>query len=243
MNTSPSSNTGRKTRYDKGQVLLTERDLHVLRWIAEQYAARFDQVQELLGKEAGPGASNSDEISASAARQVIARWRRGGWVVCRKVFAFEQPWLHVTPLGLRLLDLPYKSNTPSVTRLLHLFAVNEVRLGLALSRPTDQWISERTLRTQLFPVNGGSLPHLPDGKLLTAEGSVAIEAELTPKAPRELLAILQELTDTSVEVWYFAAHEAHAGVVSARAKLPESQAWRVQVYCYPEYLYEDEGQA
>src|SRR6266568_8461087 len=42
----------RKTRCDKGQIQLTDRDLWVLHWIAEQYAARLDQVQNLLGQEA-----------------------------------------------------------------------------------------------------------------------------------------------------------------------------------------------
>lgn len=45
----------KKTRYNKGQVTLTDRDERVLRWISEQQAARFDQVQYLLGQDAGRG--------------------------------------------------------------------------------------------------------------------------------------------------------------------------------------------
>ncbi len=92
----------RKSRYNKRQVTLTDRDHRVLRWISEQQAARFDQVQWLLGQDAGRGALVEGEISASAARQVIVRWRQAGWIIQKKVFHEEPPWLWPAARLLRL---------------------------------------------------------------------------------------------------------------------------------------------
>jgi hypothetical protein len=103
----------KKTRSDKGQITFTERDLRVLPWIAEQEAARFDQVWTLLERHAGPRATSECEIRASAVRQVIARWQRAGWIVQRKVFYEDPPWLWPTARLLRLLELPYKAYEPS----------------------------------------------------------------------------------------------------------------------------------
>jgi hypothetical protein len=43
----------RKQRSDAGQPQLTQRDLLILPWIAHQYAARIDQVQELPSRHPG----------------------------------------------------------------------------------------------------------------------------------------------------------------------------------------------
>jgi hypothetical protein len=45
----------RKERRDKGKKLIKPRDLVVLLWIAQQYAARLDHVQELLSRMPGRG--------------------------------------------------------------------------------------------------------------------------------------------------------------------------------------------
>ncbi len=226
--------TYRKTRYNKGQVTLTDRDNRVLRWISEQQAARFDQVQYLLGQDAGRGALEG-EISASAARQVIARWRRAGWIVQRKVFWEEPPWLWPTARLLRLLELPYKACEPSFVRLVHIFAVNEVRLSIEDVWPNYQWISERQIRASFSSgaaEKGASLPHLPDAKLITDSGTIIVEVELTPKSPSILRAILEELSSTYATVWYFAEEQARSALEAARNKLDPAQAASVYLYTY-----------
>lgn len=224
--------THRKTKFSKGQVTFKDRDDRVLRWISEQQAARFDQVQDLLGQDAGRGALVEGEISASAARQVIARWRRAGWIVQRKVFHEEPPWLWPTARLLRLLELPYKACEPSFVRLVHIFAVNEVRLSIEDIWPQYQWISERQIRASLPHVKGVSLPHVPDGKLVTDHGIVSVEVELTPKHPSELLAILEELAGTYEMVWYFATKETRPALEAALAKLDPALAIHIHVYSY-----------
>ncbi len=76
----------RKTRYDKGSIKANDRDILTLTWVAQQYAARFDDVHELLGRH--PGANvNEEGLSESAVRQVIARWRRAGWIGYQQLLA------------------------------------------------------------------------------------------------------------------------------------------------------------
>ena len=222
----------RKTRSDKGLVSFTDRDLHVLPWIAEQYAARRDHVQYLLGLEAGRGAVVEGEISASAARQVIERWRRAGWIVQKKVFAKDPPWLWPTTRLLRLLELPYKAYEPSCVRLEHILATNEVRLSIEDVWPQYQWISERRMRAEIPYEKGVSLPHIPDGKLITDRERVIVEIELTPKHSTELSAILEELANTYETVWYFATKETRPALEAALAKLDPALAMQIHVYSY-----------
>jgi hypothetical protein len=222
----------RKTRYNKGLVTLTDRDHRVLRWISEQQAARFDQVQYLLGQNAGRGALVDGEISASAARQVITRWRRARWIIQRKVFHEEPTWLWPTTHLLRLLELPYKACEPSFVRLVHIFAVNEVRLSIEDIWPQYQWISERRIRADFPHGKGASLPHIPDGKLITGHGKVTVEVELTPKHPSKLLAILEELASTFELVWYFATKETRPALEAVLAKLDPALAIHIHLYSY-----------
>lgn len=227
--------TSRKTRYNKGQVTLTDRDDRVLRWICEQQAARFDQVQYLLGQDAGRGTLVEGEISASAARQVIARWRQAGWIIQRKVFYEEPLWLWPSARLLRLLALPYKACEPSFVRLVHIFAVNEVRLSTKDVWPDYQWVSERQIRASFSygaAEKGVSLPHLPDAKLITNSGTVIIEVELSPKSPSTLRTILEELSSTYTTVWYFAEDRAKSALEAARNKLDPVQAANVYLYTY-----------
>ncbi len=222
----------RKTRSDKGQVFFRDRDLHVLHWIVEQYAARFDQVRYLLGLEAGRGARVEGEIGASAARQVIARWQRAGWIIQKKVFAEEPPWLWPTARLLRLLELPYKAYEPSCVRLEHIFATNEVRLSIEDVWPQYQWISERRMRAEFPYEKGASLPHIPDGKLITDRGIVIIEIELTVKRPANLLIIVEGLANSYHNVWYFATNETRPALEAAHEKLDPALAVNLHLYTY-----------
>jgi DNA-binding CsgD family transcriptional regulator len=54
-------------RGDASLVRATERDLRLLRWVAEQYAVSIPQLARLMGR------------SEHAARWMRARWQRAGW--------------------------------------------------------------------------------------------------------------------------------------------------------------------
>ena len=49
-----------KKRRDAGMLQITERDIFVLTWIAEQYSISFDQLQRLLGRHAKQSTKRTD---------------------------------------------------------------------------------------------------------------------------------------------------------------------------------------
>jgi len=178
----------RKTRYDKGSIKATDRDVLLLTWIAEQYAARLDHVGDLICQHPGPGA-DPDGVSISAVRQVVARWQKAGWVDYQQMLAGEPPWVWLTREGLAAYGLTqFKAAPPAISRLRHLYAINEVRLNLQFEEDSNTWISERTIRAGIYhlPQTEEETRHIPDAILQTDDGEFVIEVELTQKKPDEL---------------------------------------------------------
>ena len=62
----------RKIRSDKGSHHIIKRDRWVLRWIGEQYVARFDHLQVLLGQDPQGVDKTARILSEDATRKVIA---------------------------------------------------------------------------------------------------------------------------------------------------------------------------
>jgi hypothetical protein len=233
-----------KPRRDKGKKLLTARDRIVLLWIAQQYVARLDQVQQLLSRLPGKGGRpvSPTGLTLSAVLQVVARWVELGLVIYERGDADEPGWVHLTALGLRKLGLPYAPLTPAASSYQHLFYINRVRLELERRHPTYQWTSERTLRAALpRRAEGVSVPHLPDAQVWTPK-LVAVEVERSPKSPGELDAILTELLIVGVPaesgeapllsttIWYFVRSNTRASIEAARSRLPEAYRTRVKIY-------------
>src|SRR6266699_1709328 len=169
--TAPPKKRSRKNsreRRDKGKKLLKRRDRVVLPWIAEQYAARVDQVQELLSRMPGRGGKpvSATGLTMSAVLQVVDRWVTLGLVEYRRIYEGEPGWIHLTSSGLRTLHLPYTMLTPAESTLPHLYHINRVRLDMERRHPDFRWISERTLRAgQPRREESSVLPHLPDAQV------------------------------------------------------------------------------
>lgn len=89
----------RSRRSDAGQVKMTERDLRLLRIVAEQYAVTVPQLATLMGR------------SHHAARWLRERWQAAGWVEGRAVLVGRPVFLWPTRRGLRACPTP-----PSSTR-------------------------------------------------------------------------------------------------------------------------------
>jgi hypothetical protein len=98
--------------------LLHLRDLVLLGWLAEQYAARTDQLEVLLG--CGP----------RSVQRVLARLRDGGLVSTHRVLVGQPAWVTPTRAGLRACGSQYKVWQPKLGVLLHTAAVNDVRLHI-----------------------------------------------------------------------------------------------------------------
>src|SRR5436309_428555 len=65
-------------------VQITERDLEVLGWIADQYAVRTDVIRWLLG--------NDRPLSDSRARAIVARWQKAGLAESQRLVRSRWRW-------------------------------------------------------------------------------------------------------------------------------------------------------
>lgn len=235
--------TNSKQRRDKGKKLIKRRDRVVLPWIAEQYAAGIDQVQELLSRMPGRGGKpvSATGLTMSAVLLVVDRWVTLGLVEYRRIYEGEPGWIHLTSSGLRTLHLPYTMLTPAESTLPHLYHINRVRLDMERRHPDFRWTSERTLRAaQPRREEGSAVPHLPDAQVRTPK-LVAVEVERSSKSDKELDDILTELLITGspspgdgepllyTTVWYFVRPETRLSVEQARDRMPPDCQPRVKV--------------
>lgn len=238
----------RKQRSDKGSIMATRRDLYCIAWIAEQYAARGDQIQRLLSRFPDPQKPFKDTLIAETTLQdQINRWRRAGWIESRRILADEPAYSWVTKRGLQLVGLDdiYKAHEPAGTRLNHLYAVNQVRLWM------DQkltWKSERRYRSEkvLATKKGTKLGPIPDGLVTIKNGTAAIEVEISPKKPADVYAKLVRLARergsadedyrlTFQEIWFYVPNEKIQDLVeSAVDDLQESEQERIGVHIEPD---------
>ena len=244
-----------KVRKDKGRVYATERDIEVLTWIAEQDAVRFEQVQRLLSRK--PGAPTKGRLlSAATTQDQIDRWVRAGWAVSYRFLADQASWVCVTRGGLALVELAdtFRARIPSPKRLDHIWAVSQVRLMVesnkeVLEKGGYEWIAERYLlaneedaeREAKQKKKQYTWHPVPDASLEGDEYWIAIEVELTPKKPAELLSKLKRLCewrewgdegayDIYDRIWFYVPDEKMRDHVERqRVKLIESYQKRVEV--------------
>jgi hypothetical protein len=164
-------------------VLVTERDLAVLRWIGEQFAVRADVIRWLLGGD--------QPLSEGRTRQVIDRWRRAGLVHQQRFFVGAEPVVWPTREGLRLVLDGYRARTPKLSMLAHIHAVSLVRLGLERDGTGTAWVPERAL----YRARPSPDIHVADGEYTDRAGRrIAVEVELTVKAAGRLRRIVGDLT-------------------------------------------------
>jgi hypothetical protein len=227
---------------------LSPRDYAALSWIAEQYAARIDQVRQLLVHGRIGLAGEAGDVAPWSVYKALARWRQPGAEVVehRRIYYAEPGWCWLTPLGLRLLKSPFSRLTPAASTLPHLYQINRVRLDLERRHPDYRWVSERFLRAQLPRREGGAaLPHTPDAQVWvpssqeTGEKAVAVEVELSLKSDQELDAILAELLVARshvsegsflyASVWYFVTPLTRRVIEKARDRLAPAVRPRVAI--------------
>lgn len=235
----------RKTRSDKGVIMATRRDLYCIAWIAEQYAARADQIQRLLSRFPEKERPFKDELIAeTTTRDQITRWKRAGWIEYQRVLADEPGYAWVTKKGLALVGLDdlYTARAPASTRLDHIYAVNQLRLWMDRE---FAWKSERRYRSEQTTMvkKGELLGPIPDGLIRTKDGIVAIEAEISPKKPAVLFDKLVRLVRASgfdpeslrygptfPTIWFYVPHESMKKLVEAAIEdLQEDERDRVSV--------------
>lgn len=172
---------------------LRARDLEVLGWVCEQYGARTDQLEILLGS--GP----------RSVQRVLARLREAGLIETRRVLVGESAWVVPTRAGLRATGQGFGIWCLRLGSLMHVAAVNDVRLHISERSPESEWVPERVLTKERR-----SGEHLADGVVITADGQrVAIEVELTVKSAVRVRSILEDLAGRYDTVLYFCAPGPH----------------------------------
>lgn len=171
-----------------GHEPLRRRDLDLLAWLGEQYAARTDQLEALLG--CGP----------RTVQRVLARLREQGLLTTRRLVVGEPAWVAATAAGLRLAGGGFGVWEPRLGLLAHVSAVNDVRLHVHARSPGSEWVCERVLARERQ-----AAAHLPDGVVIAEGWRVAVEVELTVKSRRRVTAILDELCARFDAVVYFCA--------------------------------------
>jgi hypothetical protein len=184
------------------------RDLQVLRWACEQYAARLDHVEAVAA------------CSRPVARQIMVRLREAGFVRTRRYVVGEPMWVLPTRSGLRAGGTEGRAWIPSVGRLAHLAAINDVRLHIQRQRPDVEWIAERRLRSE-HPNARREAVHLPDGVAILEGRPIAIEVELHYKGPRATEATLHELARRYDTTLYYCDRVVYRRL----AKLEQSGRW------------------
>jgi len=148
------------------EMLLASRDQLVLRWLGEQYAARVDHLQVLLGK------------GFQTAYKTASRLRDDGLIQTRTILVGEPMWVIPTLAGLSACGLTYSALLPKWTRLAHLAAINDVRLHIQGRSAETRWVSERRL---LSEGSFKEMGHVPDGLAIYEGRRVAIEVEISLK--------------------------------------------------------------
>jgi len=183
---------------------LRARDLAVLTWLAEQYGARTEQLEVLLGS--GP----------RTVQRVIARLREAGLIEVRRLLVGESAWAIPTSKGLRTTGQGFGLWRPGIGLLAHVAAINEVRLHIQSRSPQSEWLPERLLAKECHPRE-----HLPDGVVITDGQRVVIEVELTVKSRRRMDRILDELSGSYDTVLYWCAPGPHRQL----CELADSGRW------------------
>jgi hypothetical protein len=185
--------------------------------VGEQYAVTVPQLARLIGR------------SLHTARALRDRWKRAGWVGSGVLSVSAPSFVWLTGRGRAVAQSPFRTWQPNHGLALHIEAVTEVRLLLERELRLGSWQCERAIAQQLAK-HGGRRGHLPDGVLVTNDGSTAIEVELTLKSSARLETIVVELSADYDHVWYFAPERLRPTLVELTGTAPYGN---VSVHRYP----------
>jgi hypothetical protein len=218
-------------------VVLTDRDVTLLRWIGEQYCVRGDLLAVLMARHSDDAAARSaGRVTDAAVRRRVGAWRTAGLVVSEQFRAKTPATVWLTTEGMRACGLGWRATAPTFATVAHRHAVGVVRAWVEGRGRGYQWICERELRDELDQPAAGRRDHLADGVVVSTApdgrvGRSAIEVELTRKTKGRVEEILRGLLARHDDVIYFAVPTA-AGVVTAAAQ-SVGAAERVRVRPYP----------
>lgn len=218
---------------------ITQRDLGVLVFAAEQFALPMPLCAELVRR--GAGVPLAAAAAATVARRTAGRLEE--LRLARRVRIVGEVWLVPTKRGLAMAAdgeeaRPFEVWHPrSLVTLVHTATVSRLRLHLADAHPEASWESERAIRRRLVAADaraGQKLGYrVADGGLWWPDGqAVGVECELTMKKPGEYAELVSD-TDTGwSKVWWF-TRPGHVELLQRRLHLGVGGD-RHQVFVLPE---------
>ncbi|QBD82444.1 hypothetical protein EPA93_43305 [Ktedonosporobacter rubrisoli] len=144
-----------------GNTELTERERFILKWIADQYCVRFDQLQRLLNQSVGETRTAIERLGLLESQEITYEHPRTFWLSQR---------------ALMLLGLSYEYYEPQPNSLERIYCANNVRINLETKKPNVKWFSERAIRHQLQSYNPSpSLLPVPVAKVQFNSRSATID--------------------------------------------------------------------
>jgi hypothetical protein len=194
---------GQEVKKKDGDVLLTERDVQIIRWINSHRAATLQQVAKKF------------ELGYEVVRHRLSRLRSVDYLVYENLF-FHKPGVYMAAAkGVALAgdDLPpVRLQLSSYIHDLQL-----VDLALRLEQETGVfWMTDRQLRREKGLRGIGTTGHCPDGVLIFPDSNdkVAVELELTSKGMERTEKILEEYAKKQYkEVWYFVGRDLPSSII------------------------------
>lgn len=207
---------------NKRKTRLTDRDLLVARWIAEQQAVRLDTVGLLL-------AIWGHETVSRNIRRLSQRWESKGLIKRDRILASAPMILWPTAQAMKLTDLQDKrtEKNPSISSLHHTLAVSRVRVEY--EKYGAIWLCEREIRHH-YPNQ-----HLADGLAQLPNSRILIEVDRTRKKAQRLRTIMavNARTPGITAVHYWTTRELIAFVGEQVQLLDESVRSRIVIYELP----------
>ncbi len=138
-----------RKRRDAGSLQITDRDIAVLSWIAQQYCMSYDQLHRLLAHYGDSPRKDIEKVSYSATLNAVQRWLQLGLIdTPQKILRGHTTHVWLSRRGYHQLGLPYAYYVPKPSSIPHFYAVNAVRFNLQRFNLSALWEPERTLKLQ-----------------------------------------------------------------------------------------------
>jgi hypothetical protein len=199
---------------------ISGRDLAVLRFLCEQFAAPLEVIREVLhlerdGIPLAPGGGWRTASETPDRLRVARKWaaRMEACAYVRRERLPRGVWVVPMTRGLALAapddGEPYEVWHLRDTRLAHVEAVERLRLHLERQHPGARWECERAIRRRhhhAYRAAGinNAVVRFGDGALLLDGRRVGVEVELHVKAEQLYRGIVRDQDPRCSEVWWFA---------------------------------------
>ncbi len=242
-----------RPRRDRGRFRLTPRDEWGMRYIADMWALRIDQLLDLFAywhyqedlkryeqqlaayrlrlQGPVPDPPTLQPQSKSKVLSIIHRWTEHDYALADQPHETDPIWVTLTANAMHELQLPYEAGFPSRSALKesgHIYACNQVRSKLMKTKTYGKyvWWSERAIKASWEEgALGVAYDQLPDAVLyLDGVARLAVEVELTRKADDRYDQTLARLTALYPQVLYCVRGERlYRVLMDARARLGQAQ--------------------